>query len=378
MSSQGGGGRRFGHFGYGRGGGSKPQSQQNLVCQDPPNLIFHDPPIRDESCRICNTLEAHGDTKQLYDNHVSNYPTGCPRYVGMSVNRRYQLALEAKLCLACHHPDYIHKKSDKDHKCSVVSSKRKGRFTCQSSGCFLHLWVCTRHKSTNMPHLEKFRDEVKAKYDLDFGFVVSIPVLASSLKQVETGKSKVKVPAKKSNPANSNKQEVEVIEVNNTAKPTESAASCNHPSKSLSTDQALSKLKKKLMQGGIKDKLQPIAKGRPQFMIGYSKGKTRGLMTLYDTGCGGVLFRAGVPENELEGSVLKTKGPFIVKGVGDTSVTVNDEFLCTMSLVDSRRQIMEGWTMNKITANLPKINLGLAEAELKASNKNNSALQNLR
>ena len=106
-------------------------------------------------------------------------------------------------------------------------------------------------------------------------------------------------------------------------------------------------------------------------MIGYSKGRTRGLMTLYDTGCGGVLFRDGVPEHELNGSVLKTKGPFIVKGVGDTSVTVNDEFLCTMGLVDGGRQIMEGWTMNKITANLPKVNLALADVEVKVSKKNN-------
>ena len=44
----------------------------------------------------------------------------------MSVNRRYQIALQAKLCIACHHPDYVFKKNDKDHKCSVVNSKKKG------------------------------------------------------------------------------------------------------------------------------------------------------------------------------------------------------------------------------------------------------------
>ena len=84
-----------------------------------------------------------------------------------------------------------------------------------------------------------------------------------------------------------------------------------------------------------------------------------------------------VPENELEGSVLKTKGPFIVKGVGDTSVKVNNEFLCTMGLVDGRRQIMEGWTMDRITANLPKVSLALAEADIKANKPDDAKLQGL-
>ena len=178
----GGGGRRQGYFGYGGRGrrqGNNCGNQVNLDMKDPPNLVTHSPPIRDENCRICNTLEATGDTKQLYDGHVSNYPTGCPWYIGLSVNRRYQLALEAKLCIACHHPDYIFKRNDKDHKCSVVNSKKKGRFTCQTNNCFVHLWVCTRHKNSNMKLLEKFQEEVKTKYNLDFGFVVNIPIHAS-------------------------------------------------------------------------------------------------------------------------------------------------------------------------------------------------------
>jgi len=37
---------------------------------------------------------------------------------------------------------------------------------------------------------------------------------------------------------------------------------------------------------------------------------------MYDTGCGSVLFKSGVPEKELKGCVLKTKGPFTVEAVG--------------------------------------------------------------
>ena len=95
---------------------------------------------------------------------------------------------------------------------------------------------------------------------------------------------------------------------------------CN--SKHLSQDEALFKLQEKLNSN---EKLQPISKGIPQFMLGYTKGKTKPLPTLYDTGCLTVLFKEGVPKNELAPAVMKTKGPIWVNGVGNTSVKVNDE-----------------------------------------------------
>ena len=138
------------------------------------------------------------------------------------------------------------------------------------------------------------------------------------------------------------------------------------------------KLRRKLSAGGFNDELRPIAKGRAQFMLGHSKGKTRGLLNLYDTGCGGVLFREGVPQHELAPAVLTTKGPFYVKGVGDTTVKVNDEFMCTMRLRDGTRQVLEGFTVDKITATLPFVNLATAESELKADKKENKELQELK
>ena len=384
------------HFGYGKSSkGVKHRSPDSNMSS---SLVTYNPPIRDENCRVCNTLEATGDTKELYDSHFSNYPTGCPRYIAMSVNKRYQIAIEAKLCLSCHHPDYIYRKNDKSHNCSVVSAKRKGRYTCQYSNCFMHIWVCTRHKSSNIKFLEKFEEEVKSKFGLDFGFVVNVPVFASQISSKNKRKTSVTdissslhdEVAVKTTGQGDNKPSVssdcsQIIaspdkssNINNGEQSNQSsAAACSHKRrKTLSTDQAIVKLKKKLTAQGVNDQLQPIASGSAQFMIGYSKCKSRDLMTLYDTGCSSVLFRDGVPQQELQGSVLKTKGPFTVKGVGDTAVTVMDEYLCAMELTDNRRQIMEGWTVSKITATLPLVNLTFAEAELKSS-LNNTELDQL-
>ena len=63
--------------------------------------------------------------------------------------------------------------------------------------------------------------------------------------------------------------------------------------------------------------------------------------------------------------------------LGDTPVTVNDEWMCSTSLTDSTRQSLEGWTVNKITATFPKISMTAAEAEIKADDEENEELQSL-
>ena len=100
-------------------------------------------------------------------------------------------------------------------------------------------------------------------------------------------------------------------------------------------------MKKKLNRQGVKQQLHPVPNGAPQFMLGYAQGRTRPLLHLYDTGCGSILFKSGVPEKELRGCVLKTKGPYHVSAVGGTSVKVNYEFMVTVSLVDGSRQVCE-------------------------------------
>lgn len=65
----------------------------------------------------------------------------------------------------------------------------------------------------------------------------------------------------------------------------------------------------------------------------------------------------------------------MVNGVGDSQVTVNDEWMCSMSLVDGTRQVFEGFSVDKITATLPYVNIQAAEEELKSSDPDNEELQ---
>ena len=293
----------------------------------------------------------------LYDNHNSNFPTGCPRFIGMSIAERVKVCKDAKICIKCNDPSYVWKFTDiKSNKHKCVSKSSKSRYVCQNSDCNVHIWCCGAHKVDNEESLKRFQQEIRTKFSLEFSFIAMQSLQPAH--SISKGSTIVK-----NSINNADQQAVEP--------PT------NDAKMSLSSSQALNKMKKKLNKQGLKQQLRPVATGAPQFMLGLAEGRTRPLLHLYDTGCGSVLFKSGVPEKELRGCVLKTKGPFNVGGVGGTSVKVNDEFMVTVSLVDGTRQIMEGWSIDRITDALPFVELREAERELKASQPDNNELQQL-
>ena len=108
----------------------------NHSAKHQPTLAMFKPPRRHEDCRICNQLSKQGDTSMLYDNHSSNYPSGCPRFIGMTIAERAKICKNAKICIKCNDPSYVWKyadiKADK-HKC--VSKSSKSRYICKNSNC---------------------------------------------------------------------------------------------------------------------------------------------------------------------------------------------------------------------------------------------------
>ena len=376
----GGGGNRF------QGGGNFGKQGTSANTVDLPALVFYKPPRRDENCRICNALNAKGDTNMLYENHHSNFPTGCPRYIGMTVEERNSIAKSSKICLKCHDPSYVYKRPDKNHKCD--SNKKPNRYKCKESKCSFHMWCCSAHKEVNRESLVKFQLEIRQKHGLEFCFV-SLPVVTTSqslspmpsfespaLPKSPRKKRKKKQRKSKSRIDNESPDTSEESDVAETEQ-VQPILGAKIDNKNLSSEEALKKVKNKLLKEGINEELHPVPKGRSQFMLGMAQGKTRPLLHLYDTGCGSILFKDGVPQKELSGCTLKTKGPYTVKGVGGINVTVNDEYSVTMGLVDGTRQVFEGWTMKTITDTLPFVNVESAVDEIKADGSNNPILQKL-
>ena len=324
------------------------------------------PPRRHEDCRICQELEKDGDTRNIYDDHLHSYPSGCPRYIQMTMKERVQICKRAKICLSCHDPDYIYKMHDNSkHDCPAKNGK-KGRFTC--TVCNLHMWVCETHKEDNKQPLEKFKDQYRKNFNIDLGLTVTGSAFAhiSPFDGENSPFVKSAISMNTSKPKDrKNLKNKDATKPDNTLN-----------SKNISTTEATRMLQRKLSNSGENIELRPIPLGRAQFMIGQTRGKTGPLNILYDSGCYALLLREGV-QNELGVSILKTKGPFLVNGVGNTSVKVNDEWHTSLPLIDGSRQAVEGWTVDEVTAPLPRIDLTRAVEELKSDDEENSKLQSM-
>ena len=105
----------------------------------------------------------------LFNNHNSNFPSGCPRFMYMTIAERVKICKDAKVCFRCNDPSYVWKfgdiKADK-HKC--VSRFSKSRYVCQNAGCNIHIWCCTTHLLENEDSLKKFQQEIKTMFSLKF------------------------------------------------------------------------------------------------------------------------------------------------------------------------------------------------------------------
>ena len=299
----------------------------------------------------------------MYERHLSTWPTGCPRFMHMSNKERADVASKAQFCLFCLHPDYVRKRNDPSHNCTA--KKRSSKYTCSNSNCTFHLWVCLKHQSENSELFKKLDEELQRKYNLRLAYVVGWTLLPPPLNPTT-------IELDSSSDSDSSIEEIQVPSV---PMPNVSA-SCQN--RRMSQEDALTQLKTMLKESKIKSKVRPIAKGTPVFILGYTRGRTRGLLTLYDSGCLSVCFNEGVPQNELQPAVLKCKGPIYVNGVGNSVVKVNDEWMVTVPLNDGSRAVLEGLTVDQVTANLPYLRLGEAAKAVKDDVPGNKKVQDLK
>ena len=227
-------------------------------------LLAYKPPRRDENCRICNMLETEGDTDNLYDDHIHNFPTGCPRYIMMTMKQRAEVSRKAKLCLNCHDPEYTFRAFDKNHFCG---KGKKSRYTCRNAACKKHMWICEKHKDENEEALEKFKDEYQRNHKLLLGlFTTQLQTPAQSpdkKSKVPEGTKNIIEACEKSKPS--------ILEISEEEEKTENSKS--PPTyKNISTKAATKMLKRKISSSGENVEVRPIPKGRAQFMIGQTKG----------------------------------------------------------------------------------------------------------
>ena len=301
--------------GSGISSGNRQADRNSTRQAAQPGSFFKDPK-EDPNCRICKQLEADGVTSNLFERHLSTYPTGCPNFITMKMVKRKDIAIKAKLCLWCLDPDITYDPNHRD-VCRLQSGKIK-RYTCEVLSCKNHMWLCSFHKQTNSSQLKKHQDDLKKK-GLDM-------VLTSWCIRADK------------------------------------------PVILLDDSEATESVTKAVRKAARNRDVQvtPVPAGRPMFLFFRCKGKKNGVNCFFDNGCSEAVFREGIPGGELIGEKT-TRGPFTIGGVGGLECKANDEWLVSFETVDGHRQLIRGLTVNKVTEDFPLIKLDAAAAELKAN-----------
>ena len=354
---------RGGKFGYGKGG--------KTLKWSPVGAVVYNPPERDEKCRICTQLEAEGDTKNIYDDHTQSVPVGCPRFAAMPQKEKLSMIKKAKLCNFCMDSTAIVKQGVLHAKCPVLQSKKF--YTCLGDNCKVHFSLCDNkeHIKLNKKKFEAARTwwEKKGIKYANIAYMsrptcneVAQVTTAEQLSgpQVQTGEE-LPEPDVPEGRDESNREAFDT-QVKTKAD--------DHP---VNLREATKKLKE-CVEGST---VIEVPEGDPMFLFSSAVGKTRAINIFYDKGCSHVVLKDGVPQEELD-SVMTKQGPLSINGVGDTKVRVKDEWACLLDKADGCKQIIQGVTVDHITAPFPIMDLKEAVKEIKADDPENEELQDLR
>ena len=320
---------------------------------------------RDESCRICTQLESscteRPDTnKELFEYHWSNYPTGCPQFCAMRMKERMSTAVEAKFCLKCFDPNVLF---DPSHllECKVMKEK-KSSFSCRV--CNIHSWLCRTHKEQNKDILSKFASQWEKKHGVKLVFTVH--------------KRQRRKKADSSDSSSDSSSESFTV-VTRVHKPVDSSPIVPNdcPSAHASAGNGQTIIESISKDGLDIELIDPVPDGDPIFLFFPIQGKTRALNVFHDPGCWSALFKQDVPEKELRSHLVKA-GPFQIGGVAGIRSVANEEWIVAMETVEGRHQLVQGLSVDQVTADFPPIPLQEATEAVKRSDPSNQILQECR
>ena len=274
-------------------------------------------PRRVSDCRICMALETVGST-ELFENHISEGVTGCPKFQAMSAEERRNICMKAKMCMkCCDHKVTFNIQHRRECK---VTKKNKIYATCSKHpDCTMHSWLCGYHQDDNKSKIDEF-----------------------------TNKFKIKPP----------------VNTNTAAVPTKPV---------VDTAKVLKNMKRNLKKRGAD--LIPIPEGDSMFILAPLKGITEPVLGFFDSGCSDAVARHGVPGKQLAG-ICVNEGPISCFGVGATEITAKQEWIVKLKRKDGNYQLVQTLTMDTVCAPMPVVNTERAVAELKESDQDSTALQN--
>ena len=265
-------------------------------------------------CSICQVLKNKPNPdRNLFKNHSRSNPVGCPKFQRMTIKERIEVIEEANLCTIC-------LKGPKNHNCNA---DRGGKAVCQSCR-ESHKWICKDHIEDNKANVRDFArdqlggEEVKMTYNAIYNNTVS---------HVE--------------------QEARILD----------------------------KLRQKMEREG--KVLHDIPDGDNLFLLAPIEGKTRTLLTFFDSGASDCIAKDGVPHNEIEGFQVSS-GPTLMTVASNITVECGGQWIINMERINGTFQPFRCITLKQICGEFPMINTHKAMSELRSSKKGDIHVNNCR
>ena len=326
---------------YGSGSSTASQGQQKGSTKPDPQPLLptghinFPQPKKLPTCRICLVLKSQGDTIGLFEKHVSDYATGCPKFASLGTDQRMVTAREAKFCVNCMSKDT---KFSWQHNKDCPVKKKKGMYSCKKDSCLLHMWLCSKHQAENREQMEKFDEQLQDKSGVRLVFMTKKKVTPKLLKPVrtspQTSKSPESPPPTPSSPLPPTPT--------SPLPPTSPMSFCTMGEKGIK--QAVRKMVRlnKKKDPSVETVSPPV--GSPLFLFQPVEGLHDPVNVFYDKGCSDAVFRAGIPGTQLRGTLLN-KGPFQMGGVGDITTVAEEEWLVQFTRTDKKEQLVRGVTL---------------------------------
>ena len=276
-------------------------------------------PTRHEECRICVHLEATGKNTNLvfFENHLGKKPVGCPNFMRVNSKTRRSLMITVRLCQFCLDDEVVYTVQH-GKECSDAKKKTKSFYTCLAPGCVKHFWVCADHEEDN-----------KDKY------------AAANRKLSKHG-----------------------LQISH-------LAICMTANMSSETSSAMERL-----AGQVQKELLPVPEGEPIFLFFGAKGRTREIMTFFDSGCSKFVIKDEVITSKELPATLVKNGPILLGGIGDMKVFASGEYMVAMDRDERRAQTLQGLAVDVITGHFPKVDITTAVSAVKMDNPRSKILQN--
>ena len=337
---------------------TKPNRSEQST-QVPSGHINFPQPKRLQSCRICQVLKAQGETVGLFENHFSDYATGCPKFAKMGTDQRMVTAREARFCINCMSKEV---KFGRQHSRDCPIKKKKSLYSCKKDSCLIHMWLCSKHQQDNKEQMEIFSQQLMKK---------------SGIRLVYVAKHVVGSLSKPGNSATLSPTQLYMQPSQNirTApkSPTSPTAFCSMGEKGIK--QAVRKMTRfnKKKDPDVETVSPPL--GAPLFLFQPIEGLHDPVNCFYDKGCSDAVFREGIPGIQLRGTLL-SKGPFQMGGVGNIATVAEEEWLVQFNRTDNKKQLVRGVTLKQITCDFPPIDTSAAVKEIKDTFKDDEFLQN--